>query len=325
MMSSTEPDRDSLQHDLGVNRDETSHVIPDKAVSPEQLAKYSPVRDPDRERDVAHYVEMEADGEKVLHVEKIKTEFVLGDPYDIFDVTTDQGRWWVISNLTNLYPHKEFPSLDYTLSFHVGLMMRLRSRPQGADSEEPSPFDEVFRRQEQAKDRYDRAIEAEDYQAVGMQLRECLLSLVAALRRRMESAESGNEAAVVERPKDADFKNWSDLLINQLCRGSSKKILRQYLKTTSSRTWELVNSLTHDRNAGETIASIAIHACDTAIGHFVQLVVRDETDQIEKCPYCKSRQIRSHFDASILPDGRYYSTCGSCGWSNHPEGDQDKG
>ena len=133
------------------------------------------------------------------HVEKVKQEVVLGHTYEIWDVTTDKDRWWVITILTNLYSQKHFPSLDYTLSFHIGLVMRLRSRPDGASSEQSTPFDEVFRRQEQAKNRHDSAVEAEDYQAVGMQLRECLISLVAALRRRVQINPD------IERPQDANF------------------------------------------------------------------------------------------------------------------------
>ncbi|HJS87395.1 MAG TPA: hypothetical protein VJ779_18230 [Acetobacteraceae bacterium] len=290
---------------------EESCIIHDHPVPPEEIARYSPVRDPDAEQDIASYVEGEA-SESVKHVEKIKTEYVLGDPYEIWDVTTDQGRWWVITNLTNLYSQKHFPSLDYTLSFHVGLMMRLRSRPNSADSSDPQPFDEVFRRQAQAKDRYDRAIEAEDYQAVGMQLRECLISLIYAMRRRVEIEGE------FDRPLDADFKGWSSVLMNQLCRGEQNKKLRQYLKATSEKTWELVNWLTHDREANQTASSILIHACDTLIGHYIQLLTRAETDNIKRCPLCSSRNIRTHFDINVEPDGQYYTTCGVCDWSSHP-------
>ena len=161
-------------------------VVHDHPVPPEEVGRYSVERDPAAEQDIANYVHGQAPDKSVQHVERVKAEYIMGDAYEIWDVTTDKNRWWVITNFTNLYLQKYFPSLDYTLSFHVGLMMRLRSRPQGADSSDPDPFDEVFRRQEQAKHRYDRAIEAEDYQAVGMQLRECLISLVGVMRRRVE-------------------------------------------------------------------------------------------------------------------------------------------
>ena len=105
----------------------------------------------------------------------------MGDPYEVWDIHTDKDRWWVITNPTNLYSQKHFPSLDYTLSFHVGLMMRVRSRSEREGEPEPTPFDEVLRRMQQASDLLDRAVEAVDFQAVGMQLRECLISLVTAL------------------------------------------------------------------------------------------------------------------------------------------------
>jgi hypothetical protein len=287
-------------------------VIHDNPVPPEEIGKYSPVRDADSEQDIANYVHGQARDETVKHVEKIKTEYVLGDAYAIWDVTTDKSRWWVITNLTNLYSQKYFPSLDYTLSFHIGLMMRLRSRPRGPDASDPHPFDEVFRRQQQAKDRFERVIEGVDHQAVGMQLRESLISLIGAMRRRVEIVD------LAERPQDANFIAWIELLMNQLCRGPHNKDLRAYLKATSEKTWQLVNWLTHDRNANQTASSIAIEACDTLIGHAAQLLIRDKTVNIETCPRCMSRNIRSHFDIGIEPDGAYYSTCGQCDWSSHP-------
>lgn len=291
---------------------EHSHPIPAS-----ELSAYYVDSDPHSEQGVAHYVEIQAPDEKVQHVEKIKEEIVLGDSYEIWDVTTDKNRWWVLTNLTNLYSQKHFPSLDYTLSFHIGLMMRLRSRPEGADAADPSPFDEVFRRQQQAKQQYERAIEVVDYQSVGMQLRECLISLVAAVRRRVEIDVD------TERPQDANVTEWSNLLLDKMCGGSSNQRLRKYLKNTANYTWQLVNWLTHDRDANDTASSIAIHACDTMVGHFVQLLMRERTDSTDECPVCKSRNVRTHFDHLIEPDGDYYMTCGECDWNTHPNPEGD--
>jgi len=296
---------------------ESECVLPPPAMPSDELTRYSVERDPHSESDIAQYVEGQAPDETVKHVEKVKEEIVAGEKYTIWDVTTDKDRWWVITNLTNLYSQRNFPSLDYTLSFHVGLMMRLQSRPEGADSSDPSPFDEVFRRQEQAKHRHDRAVEAEDFQAVGVQLRECLICLVAAMRRRTSIG------AEVERPQDSNFVAWSVLLMDELCAGGSNKELRQYLKSIAKESWQLVNWLTHHRNASETASSIAIHGCDTVVGHFVQILHRSKTDKVEHCPLCNSRDIRSHYDPGIEPDGDYYLTCGKCEWANHPGGKID--
>jgi hypothetical protein len=75
----------------------------------EFVGRYSPDRDTASEKDIARYVEIEARDETVKHVELIKTEFVLGDKYEIWDVVTDKNRWWVVTNLTNLYSQKHFP------------------------------------------------------------------------------------------------------------------------------------------------------------------------------------------------------------------------
>jgi hypothetical protein len=288
-------------------------VMPPGPLPAEALGRYSVERDPHREHDIAAYVESQATDERVQHVERVKAEIVLGERYEIWDVTTDKDRWWVLTNLTNLYSQKHFPSLDYTLSFHVGLMMRLRSRPEGPQSDDPSPFDDVFRRQEQAKGRLDVAVEAEDYQAVGVHLRESLISLVGALRRRVAIPPDR------ERPQDANFVAWTELLIDQLCQGSSNKELRQYLKGTAKDTWQLVNWLTHDRAANKTAASITVHGCDTVVGHLVQLLERERTDRTEQCPRCKSRRVKTHFDISIGEDGDYFMTCAACEWSSHPD------
>jgi hypothetical protein len=58
-------------------------VIPQHAVPPDELGRYSPKRDPHSEADIAQYVEIEAQGQSVKHVEKVKEEVVLGEVYEI--------------------------------------------------------------------------------------------------------------------------------------------------------------------------------------------------------------------------------------------------
>jgi len=287
-------------------------VVHNHPVPPDEIKQYSTIRDPDAEQDIANYVHGQARDEVVQHVEKVKTEYVMGDPYEIWDVTTDKGRWWVITNLTNLYSQKHFPSLDYTISFHIGLMMRIRSRPGTDGDSELHPFIEVMRRHEQAAERHERAIEAEDYQAVGMQLRECLVALISTTRRLVELQPN------IEKPQDANFLEWSRILAEHFCPGEKNKELRGYLKAISEKVWPLVNWLTHHRNATKTSASISLNACGTLIGHYAQLINKEKNDKVERCPGCSSRNLRTHYDISIEPDGAYYTTCGTCGWSNHP-------
>jgi hypothetical protein len=286
-------------------------VVPPPPMPPDQLARYNVEPDPDSEQDIASYIESQAHDEHVQHVEKIKTSIVLGEKYDMWDVTTDKSRWWVITNMTNLYPKDHFPSLDYTLSFHVGLMARVRSNA-ARRSNELSPFVEVFRRQEQAHEHLDEGIEAEEFQAVGMLLRESLLSLVGAVRRRVDLP------AETERPQEANFIAWSALLIDHLCPGRSNQRVRQYMRAAAEGSWQLVNWLTHAQNATKAPACIAAEACETLASQFIDLIEGEPIDAIERCPVCNSRNLRTHFDPAIQPDGDYYVTCGSCGSSMHP-------
>lgn len=302
--SSNEPSKDAREDHECVQH---SHPVP-----PNELDRYSVDKDHHAEQDIARYIEIEARGETVQHVELVRREQVLGDNYEIWDVVTDKDRWWVITNLTNLYSQTHFPTLDYTLSFHIGLMMRLRSRQQRTDTTDPDPFDEVIRRGEQAQARHEGAIEAEDYQAVGVLLRECLLSLIAAARRR---ADLTSQAAL---PKDADFKAWIDLLISESLPGGTNKELRQHVKTMARQAWQLTNWLTHARNANRTASSIALESSQTVIGEVMQVVQAGRVGEREECPICNSRNMRTHFDPGIGEDGDYYMSCGYCDWTDHP-------
>lgn len=285
-------------------------VFHDHPVPPDELSRYSPDRDYHAEKDIARYVESQAPDEIVQHVERIKKEIAVGQVFEVWDVTTDKDRWWVITNMNNLYSQKYFPSLDYTLSFHIGLMMRLRGKQE--TNSEANPFDEVFRRMDQAEDRLVSAVEAEDFQAVGMLLREALVTLITTVRGLCEIPVE------IELPQDANFIAWSDLLMNQLCAGASNKALRQHLKNLAKEAWQLANWLTHTKSASRTASSIAMHSCSTVVGHTMQVLNRASQDRTDQCPVCKSRDVRSHYDIDIPPSGDSYLSCGVCDWDDHP-------
>jgi hypothetical protein len=299
----------------GAISSEDECVVHDHPVPPEELGRYSPNRDPHSEQDIARYVESQAPDEVVQHVEQVRRDVVLGDTYEVWDVTTDKDRWWVLTNMTNLYSQQHFPSLDYTLSFHIGLMMRLKSRRSSAASDDPSPFEDVLRRMDQVHEEYDEATEAEHFQSVGLQLREALISLVGAIRRRVDLSD------VVEFPKDADVVGWTVLLFDRLCSGGWQKELRRHLKSTAKSAWQLVGWLTHHRDANRAAAIVAIDACHHVLGNSIMILERSKVDAVVRCHVCGSRRIRTHFDIAIGDDGDYYLSCAACGWSDHPGDD----
>src|SRR3546814_13390396 len=71
--------------------------------------------------------------EFVQHAEQIKTERVMGTDYSVWDVHTNLNRWWVITNPTNLYSQVLMHSIDYPMSFTIGLMARAIGRASGRE------------------------------------------------------------------------------------------------------------------------------------------------------------------------------------------------
>src|SRR5271156_5602940 len=146
---------------------------------------------PTSKRAVSDYVETQARGEKVLHAEKVKSEHIIGSDHNCWDVHTNKDRYWVITSPSNLYSQHHFPSLDFTLSFHVGVTARIMARSRGAPADaQKARLTPPWRRWEQAAETLDTAQEAEDFQAVGVKCRECLIQLVRSLAK-LEMVPSG--------------------------------------------------------------------------------------------------------------------------------------
>jgi hypothetical protein len=142
--------------------------------------------EPEHERrSVSEYVELEAEGGRHARGEDLLGQ-VMGHEYDVWDVETDKNHWWVITNPTNLYLQSEFKSMDYLLSFHIGLMHRVfanQARSARTGEEERGRLLTPWRKWEQAAKAADEADEAEEFQAVGMRCREALLAFVHAVAR----------------------------------------------------------------------------------------------------------------------------------------------
>lgn len=83
------------------------------------------MRTTEREREaIRAYVEDQAH-EAVIHADKAASEMVGPVQHDVWDVHCERSRWWVITNPTNLYDQEDFKSRDVTLTFHIGLMLRV--------------------------------------------------------------------------------------------------------------------------------------------------------------------------------------------------------
>jgi hypothetical protein len=110
----------------GANRRQDDECVVPVPIAPAVTSGYLPDSAPYAREHICRYVEVETRGETVVHAELLKTEFIYGRRHDVWDVHTSDERYWVITNLTNLYSQKHFPSLDFTLTVHFGLMVRMQ-------------------------------------------------------------------------------------------------------------------------------------------------------------------------------------------------------
>jgi hypothetical protein len=264
--------------------------------------------------EIRNYVEWQGRGkEKVLHAEKITSEMVMGREYQVWDVHTDGERWWVITNPTNLYSQRLMPSMDYTLSFHIGLMLRLAAdrEPKGTEAEQELLL-MTNRKLVQAGVALDEAKEAEDFQTVGMHCRECLLAMI------RELTEEGDFGEASELLKKADFKAWAEVIANAVAAGSSAKEVRSYLKKIADETWQLTNWLTHAGNGRRPAAVLALAATGNVVASFAPLVLQTRSQAPERCGRCGSYQIEVNWHPEIGDTGAYVPRCRSCGAEAYP-------
>lgn len=269
---------------------------------------------------IREYIEWQTHGEEaVLHVEKLASERVFARDYDVWDVHTDKERWWVITNPTNLYSQALMPSLDYTLSFHIGLMARVAARrePEGTEAEQEFLL-VTTRKMVQASEAFDKADESEEFQAVGMRCRECLLALI------RELTTDGDIVSGPELPKAGDFPAWNDRIANDIAPGSSAEHVRAYLKGTGDRAWRLVNWLTHATNSTRSDAELAVSATSHVINNYALAVLKKRINAPERCGRCNSYKITLDWRPDLGKTGLYISRCESCGAEKRPAHDRKR-
>jgi hypothetical protein len=281
---------------------------------PDEVLKHFTYKGTDEEaQKIIEYVEWQSkkDKDRVTFLEKVQTEFVMGEAHDCWNVHTNKGQWWVITGPTNLYSQTLFPSLDYTISFHLGLMLRLSSSRTG--TEDPRLGDRLasaFRRWEQAAEALDESVESEDVQAVGMRCREALI----AFARSVASPSMVPDGDTV--PQAANFVEWSKLIANSIAPGSKNEHVRGYLKAVAKETWQLVGWLTHLVNASRHDGTIVLDATHSVIEAFGAALIRKERQTPERCGKCGSMRLITLYKPELDVDG---AACLSCGWEFRPD------
>jgi hypothetical protein len=254
------------------------------------------MRTSDSEReDIRAYFEVQQFGNPT-HLEKVSSERVGGIEHDIWDVHCTEGRWWVVTNPLNAYSQEDLKSRDVVLTFHVGLALRIAAerRPPVAGA----AVDLIvgsWRRWQQAVDALGSAREAEDFQAVGVRLRECMVSLA----EEISSEDLVGDGDVA--PKGADVVGWTDLLIAKVL--ADAKPWRSYLRKLARETWDLVNWLTHAKNARHHDAEFGVAAVEHFLATMSATLLRAVREDRGRCPRCGSY---------ALAAGR----CSQCEWAD---------
>jgi hypothetical protein len=229
------------------------------------------------------YAEGEA-REAIVHLEKAASEMVGPVRHDIWDVHCSGSRWWVVTNPTMLYDQADFKSRDVVLTFHIGLALRLEYQRERRVPIAPEPallLPGSWRRWEQAFEAYDSGDEAENFQAVGVCLRECLLAFIG------ETCSADLVADRKEPPKRGNFKGWTGLLADRLAAGGSAAELRSYLKKLAAETWDYVNGLTHAESAVRMDAEMGLKAVEHLLGAFTAARLRLNQTSTH-CKECRS-------------------------------------
>lgn len=245
---------------------------------------------------------------KVTLVQKVASYRLLAMDYDVYDIHMPKERWWVITEMTNLYDQTTFPNYDVAFSFHVGLMMRMWERDRVQIEEEKSEeIGAAWRRVEAAREAMDSAREAEDYQGIGIKCREALIAFA------REHQESDWLASTATPPKAADFKGWAALYAQSLATGR----MRRYLSDVADKTWDIAVSLQHDTNATVWDAELLIAATAHVLDVFATAMVKIKRKPPTRCPKCGSYKLSVDGDIAER-DGvegwEQREACGACSY-----------
>lgn len=258
-----------------------------------------------RESELDEVGETELEEELVQHAEKVKTERVFGTDYSVWDVHSNLNRYWVITSPTNLYSQTLMPSLDYTLSFHIGLMERVQARREMAGGDKALEFlSTTHRKIYQAQLALDGADEIEDFQAIGLQCRETMTAFT------REIILAGLLDDLADPPKKGDFVAWAEYLIGAMAAGGAAEYVRGYLKAICRKGWQLANWLTHARNANRADAALCVSATEHVISSLIRLSLTSITSAPDRCGRCGSSKIHMTW----RPDEEdYVAVCEMCG------------
>jgi hypothetical protein len=263
--------------------------------------------------EIREYFEWQAPDLEVTFMQKVYSEAVLNTRHDVWDIHTNKDRWWVITGGTNLYSQEQFPNMDLALTFHIGLILRVpRTKEQQKDDQRILPFGPVFDKMEQAGTAVTQAHQLTDYQGVGVRCRETLLELIGVA----QDAATWTDTP----PQRANFRAWSEIIINDLLPGETNKERRGALKDALGSAWSFANWLTHSKSATWVDADMAHSLTQHAGGMMTSMILRELRGVPAECPTCGSPHLAPERGENTAAPGILWErpSCADCGWTGRP-------
>lgn len=270
----------------------------------------------DEQQRIIDYFTSQAPDVTVEFAQIVHSEQLDGVHHDIWDLHTSEGRWWVITNPTNLYAQDQFPNMDLALTFHIGLTVRIpRSEQAELDSLDVEPLVAPWRALEDAGDALRQVTEVEDCQAIGVRCRETLLTLVHEAQRVVPSGEDS------DLPKKSDFNAWAQRIADIVYPGESHRARRQLLKSAASSSWDYTNWLTHAKTASIQDAEMAFHITELTVSLLTGGVTRFLRGVPSQCPRCGSLKLSPERARNPEDPTQVFErpSCTRCDWKGEPK------
>ena len=263
--------------------------------------------------EVREYFEWQAPDLEVTFMQKVYSEAVLSTRHDVWDIHTNKDRWWVITGPTNLYSQEQFPNMDLALTFHIGLILRIpRTEERQEDGVRILPFGPVFEKIGGAGTAVTQAQDLAGYQAVGVRCREVLLELIGVA----QDAATWTDTP----PQRANFREWAEIICNDLLPGDTNKERRRALKGALESAWTFSNWLTHSKSATWIDADMAHSLTEHASGMAASLIVRELRGVPVECPNCGSPHLEPEQGENTATPSVLWERprCTDCGWTGRP-------
>ncbi|UGV27002.1 hypothetical protein E0H22_15675 [Rhodopseudomonas boonkerdii] len=265
-------------------------------------------------RSVEEYFLWQSPEATISFLQKVYCETVAGHRHDVWDVHASDGRWWIITNPTNLYSQTQFPNMDYAVTFHLGLCLRIpRTDSENKADAFFTPFSAVLNELNVLPDALGQAKSLSDYQGIGVKCRELLLSFVGA-------AQDAINWSVEKPPQRANFRAWIDIIFDTVLGGQAQQERRRLFKSLFNEAWTFSNWLTHTKSATWHDAEAAQTTIDHAIGFGTSLLLRVIRLVPEECPKCGSPDIAPQESRPAERPNTVWQrpACRDCDWTGLP-------